>query len=427
MRNISNQYNYNEVIDNIIIPTNIESEWEGLNEIVGNKNKFNVFVSTVDLQDEFTNSGMKKFYWTGSENKELYNDGDISSLLLSTNEVQITDVNIEIIKEIHSNKTNYIKKAKEVYKIVKDFLFSQLISETEFIESLPELCSDGQDTWLHKKMTVFISLESSKNIFLFNLRNLISEKLSGSDVRIDSKKEEGIVNYQVYIEGKNILSINMQKSPYKIQNLTVPIISPSLKIQYPVDKYVKDYFEPITVFAANHNNYEDEQDLSKSIITDSISDTGQDNLEFVKTNENSEQKQIPQIAIILDDGGYRNPKDDPVLELASQITLSILPDTKYCKELAEMADEKGFEIMLHMPMQTRPGVKKGSFPCELLTQMSENQIKEKTNNALEQILEAKGVNNHTGGVFTLKEEPLKYFMKVLKEKKIFFVDSVVVG
>jgi polysaccharide deacetylase 2 family uncharacterized protein YibQ len=29
--------------------------------------------------------------------------------------------------------------------------------------------------------------------------------------------------------------------------------------------------------------------------------------------------------------------------------------------------------------------------------------------------------------FTLKEEPLKYFMKVLKKRKIYFVDSVVIG
>jgi hypothetical protein len=69
--------------------------------------------------------------------------------------VQIARVNIEVKKETDTNKSQDIEKTKEVYKIVKDFLFSQLISETEFIESLPELCSDGQDTWFHKKNDCF--------------------------------------------------------------------------------------------------------------------------------------------------------------------------------------------------------------------------------------------------------------------------------
>lgn len=430
MRDISKQYH--EVIENIIKQVNVEVELKGLDEIVDNKKivmngEYNVFLPAADLRDGFIKSIKKNFYNVGLGIKEEYNEDKAPSLLLSANGVQIARVNVGIKKKIDINKTDYIKEAREVYRIVKDFLFSQLISETEFIESLPELCSNGQDTWLHKNMTVFLSLESSENIFLSDLRNLLSEKLSKFDVRVDSRKEEGLINYKIYIKDKNMLSINIQKSPYDFETSTTAPITTSLKTQYPLDKYLKDYFEPITVFATNYNNYADEQNFSESVITDSISDEGQENSEFTETNENDEQEQIPKIAIILDDGGYRNPKDDPALELISRITFSILPDTKYAKELAKMADEKGFEVMLHMPMQTRPSVKKGSFPCELLINMSESEIKEKTTNALEQISEAKGVNNHTGGVFTLKEEPLKYFMKVLKEKKIFFVDSVVVG
>ncbi len=429
MRDVSKQYH--EVIKNIIKQANVESELKNLNETVDNKrivinSEFNVFVPTVDLQNEFIKSVKKNFYKVGLGVKELYNN-DAPSLLLSINGVQIARVNIEVKKETDTNKSQDIEKTKEVYKIVKDFLFSQLISETEFIESLPELCSDGQNTWFHKKMTVFLSSETNETVFLSDLKNLLSEKLSKSDVKIDSKKEEGITNYTIYIEDKNILSINIQKSPYDFENSTTAPIATSLKTQYPVDKYLKDYFEPITVFAANYNHYEDNQGLSEGIITTDISDVGQNNSELIETNENSKQEQIPKIAIILDDGGYRNPKDDPALKLISQITLSILPDTQYGKELAKMAEEKGFEVMLHMPMQTRTGVRKGSFPCELLIQMSEKEIKEKTNNALEQITGVKGVNNHTGGVFTLKEEPLKYFMKVLKKRKIYFVDSVVIG
>ncbi|MCA1901584.1 MAG: divergent polysaccharide deacetylase family protein [Candidatus Hydrogenedens sp.] len=140
-----------------------------------------------------------------------------------------------------------------------------------------------------------------------------------------------------------------------------------------------------------------------------------------------EQKQKPKIAIILDDGGYRNPSGEIALELPNKIDFSILPDTHYGKELAKVAGEKGFEIMIHMPMQTKHGIAKGSLPCELLVNMSEDEIKEKTKEAIKQFPNAKGVNNHTGSVFSLDEDALRKFMKVLKKEKLFFVDSIVVS
>ncbi|HOQ32975.1 MAG TPA: divergent polysaccharide deacetylase family protein, partial [Candidatus Hydrogenedens sp.] len=287
-------------------------------------------------------------------------------------------------------------------------LLTRYVSSTEFVESLPEPISDGSNMWFHKKYLLFLPSDIDDNMLLADIKGIVSKKFPSSEIKTNVDKEKNVLEHSIYIDSKNILTISIQKFSENFSHETTSEIKTSLSTNYPVNKFIKEYFEPV-IFP--NQNIQEEKSLSNE-ENNSVGD---------------KETQKPKVAIILDDGGYRNPEEDPALELLNKLNISILPDTRYNKELAKKAQEKGFEIMLHMPMQTKQGVKKGSFPCELLVNMSEKEIEEKTENALEQIPDAKGVNNHTGGVFTLKEVPLKSFMKVLKEKKMFFVDSVVVG
>ncbi|WP_348633936.1 divergent polysaccharide deacetylase family protein [Shewanella sp. WXL01] len=127
------------------------------------------------------------------------------------------------------------------------------------------------------------------------------------------------------------------------------------------------------------------------------------------------------LAIIIDDIGYRQT-DKAVLSLDPSITLAVLPHTPLGKTLAQQGYNNGHEIMLHIPMQSLDGRKLG--PGGLTNQMNERQIKQTVIDAVEDIPFAKGVNNHMGSFFTQLSTPMKWVMQSLKQKNLYFVDSV---
>lgn len=133
-----------------------------------------------------------------------------------------------------------------------------------------------------------------------------------------------------------------------------------------------------------------------------------------------------RLGIILDDGGYGGSEMTRVMELDSRLTLSILPDTPYASETVQLALENGFEIMVHMPMQAGHGTK-NRFPGELNIGMTREQVLARTRECLDQFPEAVGVNNHTGGLFTTYAEKVGWFLEVVREEQMYFVDSRTVG
>jgi hypothetical protein len=130
----------------------------------------------------------------------------------------------------------------------------------------------------------------------------------------------------------------------------------------------------------------------------------------------------PRLAVILDDGGYNGKVTEHALQLDKALAFAILPNTPKGKETAEAGKQAGFEIMLHMPMSTH-GKKIKPYPGQLETNMDKDQIQKLTRDALDAVPGVSGVNNHTGSWFTEDKERVGYFMDVLKEKGLFFVDS----
>ncbi len=129
-----------------------------------------------------------------------------------------------------------------------------------------------------------------------------------------------------------------------------------------------------------------------------------------------------RIALILDDGGYGGEVTAQMLELDSGLTLAILPHTPFAAQTARAAAEKGFEVMVHMPMETH-SKKVRAFPRQLTVEMTPEQIAQTTADALAQVPGAKGINNHTGSRFTADAEKLRAFFAAVKPAQMYFVDS----
>ena len=129
------------------------------------------------------------------------------------------------------------------------------------------------------------------------------------------------------------------------------------------------------------------------------------------------------VAVVIDDMGVSVPHTRDILSLEKPITASFLTYGAANRKQVKEAKEKGFEVMLHVPMM--PHAKADLAPVTLSPDMQEDEIK----NDFEQMLDRykglgmKGINNHMGSLFTEDEKSLGYVMQIQKDRNLFFLDS----
>ncbi|MES0372092.1 MAG: divergent polysaccharide deacetylase family protein [Mariprofundaceae bacterium] len=130
------------------------------------------------------------------------------------------------------------------------------------------------------------------------------------------------------------------------------------------------------------------------------------------------------IALVMDDVGYDLKALKRVLALPFPVAISILPDAPGAQKAAVMAHEAGEIVMLHLPMEpTSPKYRSRMTDAFLRTDMNEAQVRELTTLALQQVPYVAGINNHMGSLLTTLEDPMKWVMKICRERSLFFVDS----
>lgn len=129
----------------------------------------------------------------------------------------------------------------------------------------------------------------------------------------------------------------------------------------------------------------------------------------------------PKVAIIIDDIGFQ--KADPLLiRLPYQLTFAVMPFTPQGKEMALLASQQQKEIMLHMPMEAVAQnhlLGKGA----LRKTMSKTQVQQALHQALADVPQAIGVNNHMGSLYTSLSAPMDWTMQVMAERQLYFIDS----
>jgi len=134
-------------------------------------------------------------------------------------------------------------------------------------------------------------------------------------------------------------------------------------------------------------------------------------------------KNLPMVAIIIDDLGYDMGLAEKFLNLNGVITLSVLPHGTFSKKIARLAREKQIEIMLHLPMEPNeyPNVKPG--PGGILFSMTPDLLIAQLNNNIANVPYIKGVNNHMGSRITSDSPRMNQIFSVLRTKGLFFIDS----
>jgi len=128
-----------------------------------------------------------------------------------------------------------------------------------------------------------------------------------------------------------------------------------------------------------------------------------------------------KIAIVIDDMGASPKRTDAIIALEAPLTSSFLTFAPQLKKQVKQSRRAGHEIMVHVPMQPHSNVLVSE---DVLTvTMSEQQISDRFKKMLDKFEDIKGINNHMGSLFTERADKLAPIMKILAERKLFFLDS----
>jgi len=129
----------------------------------------------------------------------------------------------------------------------------------------------------------------------------------------------------------------------------------------------------------------------------------------------------PRLAIILDDLGSDRVAAESIFAMPYPLTVSVLPNHEHSKEIADEALQRGFQVMLHLPMQSVAN--ESPEKEELRPGMSAAQVESLLSEMVESVPNAVGVNNHQGSQATSDPALMNELMPVLRDLHLFYVDS----
>ena len=131
-----------------------------------------------------------------------------------------------------------------------------------------------------------------------------------------------------------------------------------------------------------------------------------------------------KMAIIIDDMGASMQEARSLAAIGVPVTFSIIPGLHSYRDVAAFAASNGIETMIHIPMQSKGWPQRRLESNGLLISMDDAAIAEHLEEFVRAIPNAVGANNHMGSEFTEHEEQMRVVLQALKDKGLFFVDSV---
>jgi len=129
-------------------------------------------------------------------------------------------------------------------------------------------------------------------------------------------------------------------------------------------------------------------------------------------------------AIVIDDMGFSLEALQEICDLNIPITVSILPLSPSAQETARMANERGLEVMLHLPCESVNHQEGDNDTFGFIhSSMSNEDVRILTEDFLGRVPFIKGVNNHMGSKITQDEPIMRTILGLLAERNLFFLDS----
>ncbi len=193
---------------------------------------------------------------------------------------------------------------------------------------------------------------------------------------------------------------------------------------YQLIEYLKSYNLDVKHEIVNENNH-----IIKILNTNNIPFivvklTAEKKKDIPKKLKIKKQEEIKgKITIIIDDFGYfDNSITDGFINFPEVIICSVIPGHKYSNSLAKKINKSNNELFIHLPMEPLKyrGDEKEYI---IMAGMSYSEIDKRIKNAIIELPQAVGINNHMGSRATSDLETMNNVAKVIGETELIFVDS----
>ncbi len=131
-----------------------------------------------------------------------------------------------------------------------------------------------------------------------------------------------------------------------------------------------------------------------------------------------------QVAIVIDDIGYDPRIAAKFFALPVKLNVAILPHTPYGPSLAEEAERKGKEVLIHLPMEALSSAENTGEWFLLRVGMPKEEVARVFREAFARIPQAKGLNNHKGSRATQDRYLMELCALELRKRGMYFLDSL---
>lgn len=138
---------------------------------------------------------------------------------------------------------------------------------------------------------------------------------------------------------------------------------------------------------------------------------------------NHEATSKKELAIVIDDFGNNMEGSKEMLELPIPLTVAIMPFLSTTEKDAKLAHEKGHEIIIHLPMEPKKGKKSWLGPGAITTDLSDQEIRKRVEQAIQDVPYAVGMNHHMGSKATEDERVMRIILEICKENNLYYLDS----
>lgn len=131
----------------------------------------------------------------------------------------------------------------------------------------------------------------------------------------------------------------------------------------------------------------------------------------------------PRIAIIIDDLGYQLEAGRRAIQLPGPVAFAVLPNTPHSQRLARFANDRGKEVLLHLPLEA-VGHEGPAEPGGITLDMTRTAFKTAFAEALETVPFVVGVSSHRGSLLTRHPGHMSWLMEEIGSREgLFFIDS----
>jgi polysaccharide deacetylase 2 family uncharacterized protein YibQ len=130
------------------------------------------------------------------------------------------------------------------------------------------------------------------------------------------------------------------------------------------------------------------------------------------------------VAVVIDDfGSTWSDTSEAFLRFRAPLTLAVLPGYRGSRRIADAARARGFEVLLHLPMEPEnyPRVQPG--PLAVLVDQAPSEVRARIRQGLKSVGPVKGVSSHMGSMATTDERLMRVVLEEIKRQGLFFVDT----